>query len=154
MTLFPKKVTFWGTGLRASTDLFLWGAQFNPKYPYVGFFFFSSFYCISLAVSGLGCGTQDLHYIMWDLWSRCTDSLAVTWVEWSQQAGTWLPRGTWDLISPTRDWTCVPCTARGIPNPWTTGEILHAYVLFPLFRHDLEYYRQPTCSGRIRTQIW
>ena len=66
-------------------------------------FFFFNFHFISLAVSGLGCGTWDLHYIMWDLWSRRTDSLAVAWAQWSQQAGTWLPQGMWDLISPTRD---------------------------------------------------
>ena len=28
----------------------------------------------------------------------------------------------WDLSSPTRDWTRVPCMGRRIPSPWTTRE--------------------------------
>ena len=29
----------------------------------------------------------------------------------------------WDLGSLTRDWTCVPCIARWIPNHWTTRQV-------------------------------
>ena len=31
--------------------------------------------------------------------------------------------GRWDLSSPTRDWTCVPCIAWRVLNHWTTREI-------------------------------
>ena len=122
----------------------------QPKIPlcwFLGFFF-------SIFISFIWLCPRDLHYIMRHLWSWCTDSLAVAWAQWSQQAGTWSLRGTWDLISPTRDWTYIPCTARRILNPWTTRELLHAYVLFPLFRQDLEYDCQPPWSVRIRTQVW
>ena len=34
-----------------------------------------------------------------------------------------LPRGMWDLSSPTRDRTCVPCIGRHILNHWTTSEV-------------------------------
>ena len=37
---------------------------------------------------------------------------------WSQ-----LPRGMWDLSSPTRDRTHVPCIGRWILNHWTTREV-------------------------------
>ena len=30
----------------------------------------------------------------------------------------------WDLSSPSRDWTCFPCTGRQILNHWTTREVL------------------------------
>ena len=39
--------------------------------------------------------------------------------------GAQLPRGTWDLSSPTRDRTHVPCTGRRILNHWTTREVPH-----------------------------
>ena len=29
----------------------------------------------------------------------------------------------WDLSSPIRDWTCIPCTGRQILNHWTTREV-------------------------------
>ena len=38
-----------------------------------------------------------------------------------QQAGL-AARRLWDLSSPTRDWTCIPCAAKWILNHWTTGE--------------------------------
>ena len=39
-------------------------------------------------------------------------------------SGTWayLPCGTWDLRSLTRDWTCVSCIGRRVPNHRTTWE--------------------------------
>ena len=36
---------------------------------------------------------------------------------------TYLPCGMWDLSSPTRDWTQVPCFGRQIINHWTTKEV-------------------------------
>ena len=35
---------------------------------------------------------------------------------------TWLPRGTWDLSSPTRDRTCVPDLARQTLSHWTASK--------------------------------
>ena len=34
-----------------------------------------------------------------------------------------LPRGMWDLRSPVRDWTSIPCIGRQILNHWTTREV-------------------------------
>ena len=43
--------------------------------------------------------------------------------------GTWgqLPRSMWDLSSPTRDRTCIPCIGRWIPDHWTTREFPWIY---------------------------
>ena len=38
-------------------------------------------------------------------------------------AGAQLPHGMWDLSSPTRDQTRVPCIGRWILNHWTTREV-------------------------------
>ena len=35
----------------------------------------------------------------------------------------WLPHGTWDLSSPTRDQTCVPCIVRRILKHWIAREV-------------------------------
>ena len=35
----------------------------------------------------------------------------------------------WDLSSPTRDWTCVPCIARWILNHWATREVPGLFLL-------------------------
>ena len=40
-----------------------------------------------------------------------------------------IPCGLWDLSSPTRDQTCVPCIGRWILNHWTTREAQDALVL-------------------------
>lgn len=53
----------------------------QPKIPLCWFFF-------SIFISFIWLCPWDLHYIMWHLWSWCTDSLAVAWAQWSQQAGT------------------------------------------------------------------
>ena len=44
---------------------------------------------------------------------------------WAQllTPGAYLPDSMWDLTSPTRDQTCVPCVGRQILNPWTTREV-------------------------------
>ena len=36
--------------------------------------------------------------------------------------GFW-PWGTWDLSSPSRDWTCTLCPGRQSPNHWETSEV-------------------------------
>ena len=38
-----------------------------------------------------------------------------------------LPCGMWDLSSPTRDRTCVPCLGRQILYHWTTREVPYTY---------------------------
>ena len=58
---------------------------------------------IYLAVLGLS-------YDVWGLLSSCA-------------AWAYLPYGTWDLRSLTRDGTCVPCIGRRILNHWTTREV-------------------------------
>ena len=35
----------------------------------------------------------------------------------------------WNLSSPTRDWTHVPCIARGVLNHWTTSEVPSTGIL-------------------------
>ena len=52
------------------------------------------------------CGTRA---------AKHTGSVAVVWPQ--------LPRGMWDLSSPTRDPTGVPCIGRRILNRWTTREV-------------------------------
>ena len=37
--------------------------------------------------------------------------------------------GTWDLSSPTRDQTCIPCIGRWILNHWTTREVPRLLVM-------------------------
>ena len=54
----------------------------------------------------------------WGLLSGCS--------VWAQQLYCQLPLIMWDLTSPTRDQTQVPCTGRRILNPWTTKEAPHS----------------------------
>ena len=44
------------------------------------------------------------------------------WTEQLWQAGLLL-HNVWNLSSPTRDWTCVSCISRQIPNHWAAGEV-------------------------------
>ena len=37
-----------------------------------------------------------------------------------------VPRGMWDLSSPTRDWTCTPSRAEWTLNQWTAREVPHS----------------------------
>ena len=62
---------------------------------------------------------------------ECSSSLAVACG--LSGCGVWaqLPRRMWDLSSPTRDWTCVPCVARQILNYWATREV--TYYSFDLY---------------------
>ena len=39
------------------------------------------------------------------------------------------PWGTWDLNSPTRDWTCTPSIGRWSLNHWITREVPENYIL-------------------------
>ena len=45
----------------------------------------------------------------------------------------YLPQGMWDLSSPTRDQTCVPCIPRQILNRWTTKEVLASFFKSSFF---------------------
>ena len=56
---------------------------------------------IDLTAFGLGCSMQDLHCGAW----------------------AWFPLSLWNLSSPTRDQTHIPCIARWIPNHWTSREV-------------------------------
>ena len=40
-----------------------------------------------------------------------------------------VPCGLWDLHSPTRDQTCVPCIGRWILNHWTIREVPQSFIL-------------------------
>ena len=73
-----------------------------------------------------------------------------------------LPQGIWDLSSPTRDQTSIPCIARQILNHWTTRQVLpkdwlcqtmtviassvkfsHSVVSNSLCLHELQHTRLP-----------
>ena len=70
-------------------------------------FCFLKYLFIYLAVSGPSWGTWDLS--LWHLGARaCRLSC---------------PVAQWDLSSPARDQTCVPCIGRHILNHWTTREV-------------------------------
>ena len=71
------------------------------------FLSFLKYLFIYLAASGLICDMRDL--------SLC--------------ARAWLPHGMWDLSSPTRDRTHVPCIGRWILNHWTTRGVPSIYFL-------------------------
>ena len=69
----------------------------------------------SFIVLGLSCGIR-LFIAVRDLLCSC---------------GGWayLPCNMWDLSSPTRDRTHIPCVGRRTPNHWTTKEVLGWAVL-------------------------
>ena len=48
----------------------------------------------------------------------------------------YLPWGVWDLSSPTRDWSHVPCIERQLLNHWTTREVprVSLFLNFLLFK--------------------
>ena len=53
-------------------------------------------------------------------------ALGLHCVPWLSSWGKWAPAAThcvWDLSSPTRNWTCVPCIGRWVANPWITREV-------------------------------
>ena len=84
-----------------------------------------------LATLGLICSTWNLSLPaslqLWLTGSR-THSLS------SSGAWAWLLYGLWDLSSPIRDRTCVPCIERWILlHYWTTTEVPET-LSFPFFR--------------------
>ena len=95
-----------------------------------------------LAVSGLGCGTPDLHCVLCDLSFRHTDSLLVVCRLCSCGMWSYLLHSMWDLNSLTRNQTHVPCIARQILNNRTTREIPHHLFFFFKFMesHTLNLY--------------
>ena len=70
--------------------------------------------------------------------------LGIHWGEW---AFTSCPQGMWDLSSPTRDETWVPCIGRQILNHWTTRKSLFSsyidYTGFPVSSAG----KESTCNG-------
>ena len=84
---------------------------------------------------GLNYSTRDLHCIMWDLPLWRTNSLVeaqgsvVVPQGLSCTMQTYLPWCMWDLSSPTRDQTQVPCIARQILNHWVIREVPHINIL-------------------------
>ena len=67
--------------------------------------------CVCLAALGLSCSTWDLCCFIRDLLLWSMNSLVVV----HRFQSTW--------ASPTRDQTCIPCSARGILNHWATREV-------------------------------
>ena len=47
------------------------------------------------------------------------------------------PCGMWNLSSPTRDGTCVPCNGRRVLNHWTTREVSACLILILSIFNDL-----------------
>jgi len=80
-----------------------------------------------LTVLGPSCGMPGLCCAMWDLLSWCTASLVVAYRLSSCGAWAYLPCGMWELSSPTRDWTHIPCIARQILNHWATREVSNSF---------------------------
>ena len=76
---------------------------------------------IYLAVLGLSGGTGPLS--LWHMGSG-----ACGFGSCSVQAK--LLSGMWDLSSPTRDWTCIPCTERKILSHWITREVPHCVAFY------------------------
>lgn len=85
-----------------------------------------------MAPSGLHCWLLLCHE---GSFVRRVDSLGV--VRGLSECGAWTPeregfsicysqalllRGMWELISPTRDLSCVPCTVRWVLKHWAAGE--------------------------------
>ena len=61
------------------------------------------------------CGVQATLVAACRLQSVCRLSSCRTWAE--------MPHGMWDISSPTRDQTHVPCIGRWMLNYWTTREV-------------------------------
>ena len=114
--------------------------------------------------------TSGLSWVTWDLSLRrvgfspvVARGLQSVWVQQLRCAGSvvavrrlfscgpraQLPCGMWDLSSPTRDRTRVPCFGRRILNHWTTKEVPSFFcvcnTLFTKtgFRPDLSTLTQP-----------
>ena len=70
--------------------------------------------------------------VMWDHSCRRTDS--------SCHARAYWLHGMWDLSSPTRDQTCIPCIARWILNHWTTREVPYTTIFFFFLNFTILYW--------------
>ena len=101
------------------------GKQLNYKWSPL----FLIFTCFS--VLGLSCGRHNLRSIMWDLRFWGKDSLV--WHMGLSNCGAWAwwPPGMWDLSTPTRDRTQVPCVGMWILNHWATRKSLEFFI----FKH-------------------
>ena len=73
---------------------------------------------------GLSCSTRDVLCGKQDLLAAAL-GLSSCGVRALERTCVLLPRGMWDLSSPTRDQIRVPCIGRRILNHWTTREVLY-----------------------------
>ena len=65
-------------------------------------------------------------FTFWFIWLRWVSVAA--WGLCSCGAHCWLPHSMWDVSSPARDQTCVPCLAKWILNHWTTREVPRHFI--------------------------
>ena len=87
----------------------------------------NSFYLLKktfLAVLGLHCITQASLVVL--------DGLS------SYNLRSQIPLGVWDLSSPSRDQTHVPCIGRLILNQWATREVANRQLL----KHEIQFFFQ------------
>ena len=88
-----------------------------------------------LVVLGLHCGMQALCYSSRGF-SSCGAWTLQLWHTGSRARGlsscgtwAWLPHGMWDVSSPARDQTHVPCIGKQILNHWPTREVPRNVIL-------------------------
>ena len=84
-------------------------------------YFIIYLFILFLAASSLKLRHAGSFIVMCRLFSNCG-----AWTQWCGMRAS-LPHSMWDLSSPTRGWTCVPCIGRQILNHWTAREVLHIY---------------------------
>ena len=61
-----------------------------------------------------------VHFI---LFLKIFDCVGLCWGASCGVQASLVAEGIWDLSSPTRDQTCIPCIGRQILNHWTTREV-------------------------------
>ena len=65
----------------------------------------------------------------WNLSLSLSFKKTIYWFIWLHQALVATQHSLWDLSSPTRDWTHIPCAARQILHRWTTRRSLRSQSL-------------------------
>ena len=86
----------------------------------------------TLQGQGKACGTPPLKiYLFGCVGSQSDHAGSFIVYHGLSSCGTQasFPHGMWDLSSPTRDQSCVPCIASWILNHWTTRESPYLYYL-------------------------
>ena len=115
-----------------------WTTREVPRHPFLKkkIYLFNLFiFLIFLAASGLSCSTGDLCWGMWNHFVKVYSLLRFlsscgVWVLSLSLRSVVVARGLscpacgmWDLSSPTRARTCIPCVGRRILYLWTTREV-------------------------------